>query len=151
MHADDLEQLIGRRLRSLPEPLAPPTLWPRVRAAVEEHLARPWYRRTWREWPLALRAASLALAAGAVVGLVGWPLADSAGLWSAAPGLVRNVGASVGGGAGALVTAVDALRHALVEPLAVYVVAFALVTGTAAAALGIALKQALTLGGFSRS
>ena len=148
MHADDLEELIGRKLRSLPEPLAPPTLWPRVRAAVEEHLARPWYRRTWRDWPLALRAASLALAAGV---LVGWPLAGSAGLWSPAPGLVRSVGASVGGGAGALVTAVDALRHALVEPLAVYVVAFALVTGTAAAALGIALKQALTLGGFSRS
>lgn len=148
MHADDLEELIGRKLRSLPEPLAPPTLWPRVRAAVEEHLARPWYRRTWRDWPLALRAASLALAVGV---LVGWPLAGSAGLWSAAPGLVRSVGASVGGGAGALVTAVDALRHALVEPLAVYVVAFALVTGTAAAALGIALKQALTLGGFSRS
>ena len=148
MHADDLEELIGRRLRSLPEPLAPPTLWPRVRAAVEEHLARPWYRRTWRDWPLALRAASLALAAGA---LVGWPLAGSARLWSEAPGLVRSVGASVGGGAGALVTAVDALRQTFVEPLALYVVVFGLVTGTAAVVLGITIKQALTLGGLSRS
>lgn len=150
MHADDLEELIDRRLRSLPEPPPPPTLWPRVRAAVEEHLARPWYRRAWRDWPVALRAASLVLATGA---LLGWPLAGGAapGLWSGALGLVRGVGASMTGGAGALVTAVDVLRRALVEPLAVYVVVFALVTGTAAATLGVAIKQALTLGGLSRS
>ena len=150
MPADDLEELIGRRLRSLPEPLAPPTLWPRIRAAVEERLARPWYRRAWREWPAALRAASLALAAAA---LLGWPLAEGAGpgLWSGVPGLVRTARASATGGAGALLTAADALRQAFVEPLALYVVAFALVTGTAAAVLGITIKQALTLGGLSRS
>ncbi len=150
MHADDLEELIGRRLRSLPEPLAPPTLWPRVRAAVEEHLARPWYRRAWREWPAALRAASLALVTGA---LLGWPLSGDVapGLWSVVLGLVRSVRASATGGAGALVTVADALRQAFVEPLALYIVVFGLVAGTAAAALGITIKQALTLGGLSRS
>ncbi len=148
MHGDGLEDLIGRRLRALPEPQAPPTLWPRVRAAVEEHLARPWYRRAWRSWPAALRAASLGLVAAA---LLGWSLAGAVapGLWIRIPGLVRSFGASAAAGAGALVTAADILRRALVEPVALYVLAFSLVTGTAVAVLGTAFRQAVTLGGIS--
>ena len=150
MHGDGLEELIGRKLRALPEPQAPPTLWPRVRAGVEEHLARPWYRRAWRSWPAELRAASLGLAAAA---LLGWSTAVAAapGLWIRIPGLVRSAGASVGAGAGALVTAADTLRRAFVEPVALYVLAFSLVTGTAVAVLGTAFKQAITLGGTSES
>ncbi len=59
MQPDRLEELISRRLRALPDPEAPPTLWPRVRVAVERRLAQPWYRRAWREWPAAQRAAIL--------------------------------------------------------------------------------------------
>ena len=150
MHDNGLEELVGRRLRALPDPEAPPTLWPRIRDAVEERLARPWYRRPWRSWPPALRAGSTGLVTAA---LAGWALAWAAdpGFWSWVPGLVRGGGALAAAGSGALVTAVDVLRRAYVEPVALYVLAVALGTGTATAVLGTAFRQAVTIGGTSES
>ena len=57
----DLEQLIHRTLRSLPERRAPRTLEHRVFAAIAAHAALPWYRRSFTTWPLAARAGFLAL------------------------------------------------------------------------------------------
>ena len=51
MQPDELEQLVGRALQSLPEPRAPQTLMPRVLAAAR-HAASPWYARPWRTWPV---------------------------------------------------------------------------------------------------
>lgn len=150
MQTDGLERLIGRKLAALPLPAAPPTLWPRVLAAVHAHLARPWYRRPWRSWPAALQAASFGLLAAALLGSV---LAGSMapGLWSWAPGLVQGAGGSGTTLAWALLTAAEILHRTLVEPIVLYVLAFALMTGTAAAGLGVALKQVVTQGGVSES
>ena len=150
MDSNDLEQLIGRRLAALPRPVAPPTLWPRVLAAVGSHLARPWYQRAWRTWPAALRAASLGLFLAALLGSA-FVEAMASGLWSRVPGLIQSVNGSVTTGAWVLLTAADVLRRTLVEPIAVYVLALGLMTGTAAAALGVVLRQVVTQGGISQS
>ena len=54
----DLERLIDRELRSLPAPRAPRTLLPRVMAAANEAANRPWYSRTWLQWPVGWQLAS---------------------------------------------------------------------------------------------
>jgi hypothetical protein len=84
---DDLESLIDRQLRRLPEPSAPRSLLPRVMAAVAE-ARRPWYARAWRTWPIGLQiASSLAcLAAIAAMSLAlpavqTWLVADSSPVW----------------------------------------------------------------------
>lgn len=145
MQPDRLEELISRRLRALPDPEAPPTLWPRVRVAVERRLAQPWYRRAWREWPAAQRAASSALVLAALGGGLVVGAADP-GFLPRISGLVRVVGISATAGAGVLVAVAEGLRHALVEPLALYVLAWAFLTGTVVAVLGAIFRQALTLG-----
>lgn len=151
MHSGGLEQLIGRELSALPRPAAPPTLRPRVLAAVRSHLARPWYQRTWRTWPAALQAASCC--GLLVAAFLGSALVEAMapGLWSRVPGLIQSVSGSVTTGMWALLLAGDILLRTLVEPIVVYVLAFALMTGTAAAALGVALKQVVTQGGISES
>lgn len=68
----DLEKLIHRTLRSLPERRAPRTLEHRVLAAIAAHASLPWYRRSWKHWPLAAQAAFLTLScliAGMVLNL----------------------------------------------------------------------------------
>ena len=150
MDSSDLERLISRKLAELPRPAASPTLWPRVHATVESHLAQPWYRRAWRRWPAALQAASSGLLAAAVMGSA-LAAGMAPGLWSRVPGLVQSVGGSVTGAAWPLLSATGVLHRALIEPVAVYLLAFALMTGTAAAALGIVLKQIVTPGGIWES
>ena len=145
MQPDRLEELISRRLRALPDPQAPPTLWPRVRVAVERRLAQPWYRRAWRDWPIAQRAASSVLVLAALSGGLLLGAADP-GLLPRISGLVRVFGTSATAGAGVLVAVSEGLRRALVEPLALYVLAWAFLTGTAVAVLGAIFRQALTLG-----
>ncbi len=150
MHSDGLEQLIGRKLVALPRPAAPATLRPRVLAAVRSHLARPWYQRAWRTWPVALQAASFGLLAAAFLGST-LIEAMAPGLWSRVPELIQSVSGSVTTAVWALLIATDVLRRTFVEPIVVYFVVFALVTGTAAAALGVALKQVVTQGGILES
>jgi hypothetical protein len=62
----DLERLIDRELRSLPVPRAPRALLPRVMAAVDDAARRPWYSRTWLEWPVAWQLASALMLIGVV-------------------------------------------------------------------------------------
>ena len=64
----DLERLIARELRNLPEPRAPRSLLPRIMAAAQEMAERPWYQRAWLTWPLAWQIASAALLIGLVTG-----------------------------------------------------------------------------------
>ena len=56
-----LEELIARRLRQLPERSAPATLIPRVLAALEAQRL-PWWQRAWPAWPRPAQAAALLLA-----------------------------------------------------------------------------------------
>ncbi len=55
----DWEAWLDRRLRALPDRPAPASLAPRVLAAVAVRAQRPWYRRSWLEWPRPVQAGSL--------------------------------------------------------------------------------------------
>ena len=66
MDPADLERLIDRELRSLPAPRAPRALLPRVMAAVDDAARRPWYSRTWLQWPIAAQLASALVLIGVV-------------------------------------------------------------------------------------
>lgn len=62
MDPAELERLIDRDLQAIPAPPAPPTLLPRVMAAVRaSERPQPWYSRAWRTWPLAWQVTSAAL------------------------------------------------------------------------------------------
>jgi hypothetical protein len=80
----ELEEEIGRVLRDLPHPKAPPTLLARVMEGVREADAVPWYRARagWFHWPVEWRAASLVLMGVLIVGgVLGGPLLlENAGL-----------------------------------------------------------------------
>ena len=62
----DLERLIDRELRSLPAPRAPRTLLPAVMAAANKVANRPWYSRTWLQWPVGWQLASAVVLLGVV-------------------------------------------------------------------------------------
>ena len=64
-----LEAYLHRKLRALPDLQAPPTLAPRVLAAIHAR-AQAWWRRAWWDWPLAAKA-GFVLVAVAVAALVG--------------------------------------------------------------------------------
>jgi hypothetical protein len=67
--------LLHRKLRELPDLPAPPTLVPRVLAAIHAR-AQAWWRRAWWDWPLLAQAAFVAVALGlaGLVGGGGWAL-----------------------------------------------------------------------------
>jgi hypothetical protein len=70
----ELEKLIDRELRRLPELPAPETLVHRVMLAVHQKARRPWWQRPWLAWPFAAQLISLAvllLCAGTVSYLLG--------------------------------------------------------------------------------
>jgi hypothetical protein len=65
-----LEQLIDRELRKLPELRAPETLVHRVMLAVHAQERQPWWQRPWLSWPRPARLVSSALSCVTVVALV---------------------------------------------------------------------------------
>ena len=73
---DERDQALHRELEALPELAAPGTLIPRVMDQIRGEARVPWYRLSFWQWPLALRAAAL-VAMVAVVGGVAYacPLA----------------------------------------------------------------------------
>lgn len=72
-----LEEFIHRELGKLPEIPAPATLVPRVMAAIQHRIQRPWWRRSFGEWPCVIQAVFVAaLMAG--TGTLIW---ESATLW----------------------------------------------------------------------
>lgn len=75
----ELEALVDRELKSLPPLSAPPTLAPRILAALAARAEAPWYRRAWQTWPLPLQGASLAvlLALFGTICFGGWRLFQS--------------------------------------------------------------------------
>lgn len=58
---EELEKLIHRTLRSLPDRRAPRSLEQRVMAAIEARQALPWWRQSFAHWPQAAKAAFLLL------------------------------------------------------------------------------------------
>jgi len=116
----DLEQKIDRELRRLPAPRAPHTLLPRVLAAVEAWVNRPWYTRAWFTWPLGWQVASVALLALAV-----------AGVWMLPPAPASVVGTTNAG---------RVLWRTIVEPFLAYAFVIVVIMCLACAAFGAALS-----------
>ena len=88
---DPLEQLLDHTLRELPLRRAPATLEARVCGELTRRSARPWWRRSFAQWPLPARAAFLVLCAvlirlafmggsAAVAGVHSLPWARQAGV-----------------------------------------------------------------------
>jgi hypothetical protein len=75
-----LEASVRRELEALGELPAPPALANRIRQAIEQRAAAPWYRQSWAAWPFALRLGSLAALLLAFAGLClgGWELTHGA-------------------------------------------------------------------------
>ena len=116
----DLEQKVDRELRRLPAPRAPHTLLPRVLAAVEAWVNRPWYTRAWFTWPLGWQVASVALLALAVAGV--WMLPP------APPSVVVTTNAG------------RVLWRTMVEPFLAYAFVIVVIMCLACAAFGAALS-----------
>jgi hypothetical protein len=116
----DLEQRVDRELRRLPAPRAPHTLLPRVLAAVEAWVNRPWYTRAWFTWPLGWQVASVALVAAAFIGL--WLLPP------APPSVVVTTNAG------------RVLWRTIVEPFLAYAFVIVVIMCLACAAFGAALS-----------
>lgn len=115
----DLEQRVHRELRQLPGPRAPHTLLPRVLAAVDAWVRRPWYTRAWFTWPLGWQVASVALLALAVAGV--WMLPP------APPAVVVTTNAG------------RVLWRTMVEPFLAYAFGIVVIMCLACAAFGAAL------------
>ena len=116
----DLEQRVDRELRRLPAPRAPHTLLPRVLAAVEAWVNRPWYTRAWFTWPLGWQVASVALVALVVVGV--WLLPPA----PASVVVTTNAG--------------RVLWRTIVEPFLAYAFVIVVIMCLACAAFGAALS-----------
>jgi len=146
MHPVDLERLVGRELRQLPEPRAPHTLLPRVLAAVQEWTLRPWYARAWLAWPLGWQVVSIGalivLVAGSAMVLASAraAAADAASIF--ADGLVSDV-ARIAQRGGATTTAARVLWRTLLEPFVAYAFALVVLMCVACAAFGTALNHVI--------
>ena len=66
----NLERLIHRQLRALPDLSAPNELIPNVLAAIQARALKPWYASPWMTWPITLRLASALLFFGALTAAV---------------------------------------------------------------------------------
>jgi hypothetical protein len=142
MDPADLERLIDRELRSLPGPRAPRALLPRVMAAVNETVNRPWYSRTWLQWPVGWQLASALALIGVVAagGVILPQLRDAVEAIS----FVANVRSDVASSTREVETATTAVRvlwRTLLAPVVPW--AFGLVTlmCAACAVFGTALNH----------
>jgi hypothetical protein len=149
----ELERLIDRELKQLPAPSAPRTLLPRVRAAVEQRAARPWYLRAWFTWPGPVQAVFgamlVAIVAAGALGLPGVSAALAGLDWNLEmPMSIDLVGMPAW--IGAAWDATRVLWRVLVQPIFSYVVMFVLVMSAACVAFGTALDR-VALGGASES
>jgi hypothetical protein len=120
MSFDDLERRIGDELRRLPDPAAPGTLLPRVLAAVDAWVNRPWYARAWFTWPLGWQLASMIVV---TLGLYA--------TWVAPPLPASLVATTYAGGV---------IWRTLIEPLLGYVVGLVVLMCIACAVFGAALN-----------
>lgn len=67
---EKLEHLIDGQLRGLPDRAAPRSLETRVRAELARRAALPWWRRSYTQWPAALRGAFILLLAAGAAGFL---------------------------------------------------------------------------------
>lgn len=147
----ELERRADRRLKALPQPLAPVTLLPRVMAAARVAAARQ--ARAWFAWSPGWQVASLAALVAAVGGIVFvWPavvvaltgpVADVLSPVASLAGAVRLVGDALLGAAGVV-------DRTVLQPAAFLVAALMVLMVGACAVFGSALGHVLA-GGASHS
>ncbi|HUR58299.1 MAG TPA: hypothetical protein VM029_11355 [Opitutaceae bacterium] len=63
---DKLERVVHQALRELPTRRAPRTLESRVLAELERRAAQPWWRKSFRHWPVGARSTFALLSIGVV-------------------------------------------------------------------------------------
>src|SRR5262245_31066695 len=121
----DLEKLLDRDLKALPQPRAPRTLMARVLEAAARAPHVPWYARPWRAWPLEGQIA----AALVILGVLTGALLAGQYVWQALnpealPGQATAawLATLVARGAAAL-RGLDTLWRVFVEPIALVVLA----------------------------
>jgi hypothetical protein len=126
MDPAELERWLDRELKQLPGPRAPGTLLLRVLAAAEQQTRRPWYARGWPAWPLAWRAASLAILTLALAGLLVMSVAVEGWLVAALSSVVSHGAVehllTVSSHVAAAATAMRVVWQVLVEPVVVMLV-----------------------------
>ncbi|ACB74002.1 hypothetical protein [Opitutus terrae] len=66
---EELENLIHQTLRALPERRAPRSLEGRVLAAIAARQALPWWKQSFRAWPIAVRGAFVVASCALVAAL----------------------------------------------------------------------------------
>jgi hypothetical protein len=151
MTPSDLDDRLDRELGRLPSPPAPPTLLPRVMAAVDERVRAPWYRRAWITWPAGWQVASATGLAAVVVGLalalpgVQRMVAD---LWAAVEAHVPDGAAALPRLVRQAATLTRVWWEVLLEPVATYVAVLGLAVSLGCAAFWTALNR-LASGGAS--
>lgn len=127
-----------RALRALRDPKAPPTLAPRVMAAVQARLAQP-PARTWFEWPLLWRVSSVATAVAMLVGvIVAWPVVLGWGQPAVDAVASRATGALHGAQVALNLASVvfRAVWHPVVMPFVLFVTVMTIACATVGAMLG---------------
>lgn len=99
---EELEHLIDRELRRLPDRPAPDSLMPRVFGAIAARQALPWWRKSFAHWPVSARLVFLAgsTALAAMLGYLVWGVSSGVSLgalgaeirpWLSGFGAVRSV------------------------------------------------------------
>jgi len=147
----DLEKIVDRELNALPQPAAPPTLLPRVMAAVMASRSMPWYSRAWFTWPTVWQAGSVAALIILVIALVRLgPIAGEAAEIVRANATLPTPGWVVASVAWAqpFWDAAQILWRVMVEPIRLYVLVFLFLMTTACVVFGTALNR-VALGGAS--
>jgi hypothetical protein len=76
---EKLARAVDRELKGLPDLIAPPVLTTRVMARVRELSTVSWWRRSWFEWPAAVRVATALVMAAWLLTLTGLGAIDWAG------------------------------------------------------------------------
>ena len=155
MHPGDLEDVVDRALKQLPEPRAPRTLVPRVMAAIEARAApgqraRGHGSRGRSPWQLASVAALIVLGVG-VCARSG--RRRSRPVQQSTPPVVADVTpfvADAASKASAVANVTRIVWHALVQPLVGYLLVLVLVMCAACATFGAALGR-VALGGVSQT
>ena len=142
MQPDDLERLVDRELRALPDPRAPRTLLPSILAAIDAGVhPAPWYARPWRTWPavaqLAFAAAGVALVA-LVAGALAPGLREIAGTTATTGSISDSV--ALAGRVESITTAAWVLWRVLLQPLVPYAFALAMLMCCACVVFGMALN-----------
>jgi hypothetical protein len=147
MQPTDLESVVDRELKRLPQPPAPLTLLPRVLAAAEQWASRPWYTRPWATWPRQWQAGSIGalvlLTIGAAWAITWVQAVAGAELTTVAARPTRTMRdiSSVLQGAETTANAVRVVWLALVQPVVVYAGAFVVVMFSACVCLGTAINR----------